>query len=247
MSTILAAGVTTPTALNITTDTSGQMVLATNGSTPALTLSTAQNAAFANNVSVAGTTTLTGAATASSTLAVTGAITASSTLAVTSTSTFTGAITATGGIISGAAAAPTFSANVTGSATQTFINNNWTKAQFPNTEWDTNSNYDNTTNYRFTPTVSGYYQLNACVSLNGSFATEIAVAIYKNGTKYKVGTDLSNGSVAFGYGQTVNVLVQMNGSTDYVEVYLYQSSGANRNNLTDPALFYFQGIFVRSL
>ena len=229
MSTILAAGVTTPTALNITTDTSGQMVLATNGSTPALTLSTAQNAAFANNVSVAGTTTLTGAATASSTLAV------------------TGAITATGGVISGATAAPTFSANVTGSATQTFINNSWTKAQFPNKEWDTNTNYDNATNYRFTPTVAGYYQINANVSMNGSFATELAVAVYKNGTRYKVGTDLSNGSVAFGYGQTVACLVSMNGSTDYVEIFLYQSSGDNRNNSTDPSEFYFQGIFVRSL
>ena len=33
--------------------------------------------------------------------------------------------------------------------------NTWTKVTFDSEHFDTNSNYDNSTNYRFTPTVAG--------------------------------------------------------------------------------------------
>jgi len=42
----------------------------------------------------------------------------------------------------------------------------WTKVPFDTEEFDTNSNYDNATNYRFTPTVAGYYQANDSVRVN---------------------------------------------------------------------------------
>ena len=54
---------------------------------------------------------------------------------------------------------PTFSAYL--SSGQTISNATHTKIQYNTEEWDTNNNYDNATNYRFTPTVAGYYQINA--------------------------------------------------------------------------------------
>ena len=52
MASIISAGTTSGTALNVTADTSGQLVLATNGSTTALTLDTSQNATFTGLVNM---------------------------------------------------------------------------------------------------------------------------------------------------------------------------------------------------
>ena len=45
-------------------------------------------------------------------------------------------------------------------AVQNISNATWTKVQLTTELFDTNSNFDNSTNYRFTPTVAGYYQFN---------------------------------------------------------------------------------------
>ena len=53
------------------------------------------------------------------------------------------------------ATGPAFSVYL--SSTQTISNATTTKIQFNAKEFDTNSNFDATTNYRFTPSVAGYY------------------------------------------------------------------------------------------
>jgi hypothetical protein len=55
----------------------------------------------------------------------------------------------------------------------------WSKIQLNVEDWDTNNNFDSTTNYRFTPTVAGYYQINAHLIATGS-PGECYIAIYKN-------------------------------------------------------------------
>jgi len=42
----------------------------------------------------------------------------------------------------------------------------WTKINFQTEEFDTNNNFDSTTNYRFTPQIAGYYQVNATITAN---------------------------------------------------------------------------------
>ena len=54
------------------------------------------------------------------------------------------------------------------SADQSISNSTLTKVQFNTEVFDTNSNYDNATNYRFTPTVAGYYQLNLQLTLDNN-------------------------------------------------------------------------------
>jgi len=91
---------------------------------------------------------------------------------------------------------------------------------------------------RFTPTISGYYMITGGYYVNNSGTT--LASIYKNGTEYKRGVQVvSNGTSAY-----VTGIVYCNGSTDYVEIYGYQSA-ATQNTTTGIALTYFQGVMVR--
>ena len=75
---------------------------------------------------------------------------------------------------------PAFSAYQ--SSSQSISNSTFTKIQLQTKEFDTNSNFDNTTNYRYTPTIAGYYQINVgfytATGSSPGYAT--AAAIYKN-------------------------------------------------------------------
>jgi len=111
---------------------------------------------------------------------------------------------------------PAFSAYMT--SNQTFTANTWTKVQLNSKSgtygFDTNSNFDATTNYRFTPTVAGYYQLNAFVNASGT----VYMSFYKNGSQtMQVANSLGVPSGS--------ILLSMNGSTDYVELYIYCATG----------------------
>jgi hypothetical protein len=98
-----------------------------------------------------------------------------------------------------------------------------TKIQFNTENFDTASCFDSTTNYRFTPNVAGYYQFNLHMLLNGVSATQ--AQIYKNGSQVTYGTYNSTANNAQG---TVAVdLIYCNGSTDYIEFYIYSSATVN--------------------
>lgn len=127
---------------------------------------------------------------------------------------------------------------------QTVSNTTWTKVVLQNEEFDTNSNFDSGTNYRFTPTVAGYYQITGSVYY-GTTTGGTTVSIYKNGSEFKRGSQ--NAGVSGGGSQSyVSALIYFNGSTDYVEFYLYQNSGGSVTTNGGAALQYFQGILIRA-
>ena len=136
---------------------------------------------------------------------------------------------------------PAFSAY--GSAYQSAANNTYTKIQYNTEEFDTNSNYDNATNYRFTPTIAGYYQINSTINFAGGGGFGFAV-IYKNGSVFKWGNAIPN-DVATGVVCQVNALVYFNGSTDYVEIFGFQSSGGALNIGSSSSVLAFSGVLVR--
>lgn len=163
---------------------------------------------------------------------------------VTGNVTVSGAITATGGVIQGANAAPAFSAYLL--STQTITSSTWTKVQCGTEEFDTNGNYDNVTNYRFTPTVAGYYQFNGRISNGPSTSPSGAyVSIYKNGAAAKYGGSQALTSPQYDEGVNASVLIYMNGSTDYVELYAYitATTAVLQNG---ASLCFFQGFLARS-
>lgn len=130
------------------------------------------------------------------------------------------------------------------SATQSITTATYTKIQWNVKEFDTNSNFDNTTNYRFTPTVAGYYSVGCIFSPNGTSITRSICYLYKNGSFYKVLSDFSSA-----YNNTVagTTLVYLNGSTDFIETYAYVAGtgpGIFGNNSVNTGTFY--GSLVRS-
>ena len=155
-------------------------------------------------------------------------------------------ITLGGNLVQAATAAPAFSAYLNTGA-QTLSNATWTKLTFNAEEFDTNSNFDSTTNYRFTPTVAGYYQIDVSIYFDYSVSqfTNAEGAIYKNGSAFKKVVQQGYG----GYGTgVISTLIYMNGSTDYLEVYAYISGGSGPQILSGPAstITFFQGFLARS-
>lgn len=120
------------------------------------------------------------------------------------------------------------------------------KVLFQVEEFDTNNNYDNS---RFTPTVAGYYQLNAEVRLDGDFGTgETMIVVWKNGSEYKRGWNASGVKLASSFGaMTVSTLVYANGTTDYFEIYAQQTSGSTMTvtAVASPNITWFNGAMVR--
>lgn len=129
---------------------------------------------------------------------------------------------------------------------QTIPNNTQTKVLFQTEEYDTNSNYANS---RFTPTVAGYYQLNAEVRLDGSSGTgEMMIILYKNGAEYKRGTNQSGTQIASNFwAMQVSSVAYANGTGDYFEIYVQQGSGSDRTvtAVNNSAITWFNGCMLR--
>ena len=139
------------------------------------------------------------------------------------TSTFGGNIDVTGNVVTDA---PAFRAYIGGGTNQSISASTWTKVNLVSEDFDTNSCFDNITNYRFTPNVAGYYQVNASIMHNCSGTTTVALtSVYKNGSILFL-TEWANWS--FGSGNSINCsdIVYMNGSTDYLELYGYSGSSS---------------------
>lgn len=139
---------------------------------------------------------------------------------------------------------PAFSAYA--NAGQTLTNFVYTKISLQNEEFDTASCFNNTgstvgsiPSYAFLPNVAGYYQVTGQVSWSAATATASWAIIYKNGSGAKYGS-LS----ASTYGDTVSALIYMNGTTDYLELYCYQTSGQTLEGGSGKT--YFQATLVRS-
>ena len=114
---------------------------------------------------------------------------------------------------------PAFSAYQ--SSPQTPATGTWTKLTFTTEDFDTNSNFASST---FTPTVAGYYQINILAQV-GATSSSISVSIYKNGAYSKGGTYIVT---AAAYNASIaSSLVYCNGTTDYIDAYVYiGTSGA---------------------
>ena len=132
------------------------------------------------------------------------------------------------------AAGPAFSAYQ--SSGQTIGAATATKIQFQTEVFDTNNNYDNATNYRFTPTVAGYYQVTGGMYFGGG-AQGTQIYIYKNGSLY-----LNNAYIVCN-GATITGLVYFNGSTDYAEIWCYILAGYGLSATSSNT--YFQASLVR--
>jgi hypothetical protein len=143
--------------------------------------------------------------------------------------------------------APCFSAYK--SSQQNFSSSTWTKITLDLEMFDTNNNFASS---RFTPTVAGYYQINAGVALSNltDYMTSGATGIYKNGLLYQRGV-ANFGSEGSKFNDVLFVtsgVIYMNGTTDYLELYAYEVAGGTPAAVgnSDTYQTFFNGALIRS-
>ena len=127
---------------------------------------------------------------------------------------------------------PAFEARL--SADQSVADAVATKGEFDTEVLDTDNCYDNTTNYRFTPTVAGKYFVYGCINNDSQGNSQLGYGqtyIYKNGSSYrKTETYFSSSNVRRSSIFTT-AIIDMNGTTDYLELY------GNANDTSGTPLF----------
>lgn len=115
-------------------------------------------------------------------------------------------------------------------------NSSWTQVTFDTEDWDVDNEFDVTTNMgRYTPTVAGKYLVRATVSFAANATGVRSLRITKNGISHGEGIQIlaSTGVVATRC-LAVDTL-DMNGSTDYIEVEGYQNSGDSLDTIASSS------------
>lgn len=150
---------------------------------------------------------------------------------------------------------PNFSAYT--SAARTFTQYSATLVYYQAKEYDTNNCYNNTGNtailngisvppYAFCPNVAGYYAISG-----GSYANDcnwVHAAIYKNQNDFIWGQDIYAAAGSTGnYAAYVSSALYLNGTGDYVQIYIKNSSGTTSNNTGfNSANSYFRASFLNN-
>lgn len=121
-----------------------------------------------------------------------------------------------------------------------------TKVQFDTELFDTDNCYDNTTNYRFTPTTAGKYLLVASVNVFTSSGdwNNYFTEIQKNGTRVSFSSMQVNANLLAGGGSVQipsSAVCDANGSTDYFEVYFRCNSANAKANGDSTTITSFYG------
>ena len=131
-----------------------------------------------------------------------------------------------------AAMTPAFEATLSGNQTVTDENN--VKIQFNTEVFDIGSCYDNSSNYRFTPTTAGKYFVYTMIGCNSGSDSQLHTMncrIYKNGSAYANSHfDFRTNYARFATG-TTTATIDFNGSSDYVEAYVYIDDGSGDGNV----------------
>ena len=129
--------------------------------------------------------------------------------------------------------------------------NSDTKVQFDAIEYDVGGYYDNTTNYRYTPLVAGYYHIVFSASCGGAIDIEdFILNIVKNDIFVTQGrlhmTGLTNDDF-FASSIHTQDIIHMNGTTDY----LHCSARVHSEEATSPEIregkdrSYFSGLLLQ--
>ena len=119
-------------------------------------------------------------------------------------------------------------------ATQATAPNAYTKIEFNVEGLDSQNWFDASTNYRYTPQVAGWYQINTKVLMVGfsSVADEMFIQIYKNNAQAAIG--VLNGFASSSTGgyktRAWGGLIEFNGSSDYIDTRVYHYNTGSSNN-----------------
>ena len=137
---------------------------------------------------------------------------------------------------------------------QTVANVTQSKIQFKYELADLDGLFDNSTNYRYTPQVAGWYWVNLNISINngGGHSHLMTAYLYKNGSQYATFEGGGGGGAhpdykRYGDNNSINMssIIQLNGSSDYVEGYVYQTNAQSASRNLDNLSTTMMGYLVR--
>lgn len=132
------------------------------------------------------------------------------------------------------------------SVNQSIVSGVTTKILFDTASYNTDG-FFKTASSKFTPTVAGYYQFDSQLAFDltafGGAAT-VAIIIAINGVAL-LQTNNIVASVAATYTPTQSFVIPLNGTTDFVELYGFQNTAANRNIVA--ASSFFRATLVRTI
>jgi len=133
-------------------------------------------------------------------------------------------------------ASPAFSARGDTQSVPTGIS---TKIDMINEDFDT-GDYDHVTS-TFTPLEAGNYLITSNVTLTSVPAdTVLRIMIYKNGALYRNKQKMS-GSASENCGLDITEIMELNGTTDYVQIFVLQGTGAGLNVYNTNNSTWFSG------
>jgi len=118
-----------------------------------------------------------------------------------------------------------------------------TKVRFNLEIFDTNNCYD-TSNYRFTPNVAGYYNFTIKILNNFTTPGQLITYLFKNGGGIAEFSQIA--ITQQGQGLACSYLAYANGTTDYFEIYYYQDKGNGLSIYTGSQQTFFTGHMVRA-
>jgi len=125
---------------------------------------------------------------------------------------------------------------------QSLSDNVSTKVQFDEEVFDTDNCYDNATNYRFTPNVAGkyYYYTKILSDCLANQLVRLQIFIQKNGSTFSYLSQLQDGTSVRQDTSSVVGVVEMNGTTDYLEVFVQvdDSSGSPQLESTNGSTYF---------
>ena len=135
---------------------------------------------------------------------------------------------------------PAFHVDWDDSSSQDIDNDTGTKMLFDTERIDTDGCYDNSSNYRFTPTTAGIYFAYAQLSLNSTtdYPAKYWISeIRKNGTTII----LNQNPQSYYTCAPCNIIVDMNGSSDYLECFGYQTASSTLGTNNSKFYSFFGG------
>ena len=120
-----------------------------------------------------------------------------------------------------------------------------TKITLDTEEYDTDNTFDSTTNYRHTPTKAGKWLYFGSVRYQDGVTARLeTVMIYKNGNAIAIGQSLTGNQISLSRVIPTSVVVNMNGTTDYIELMAMGSDATARTVFADATATYLYGVYL---
>tara|TARA_Y100001963_G_C6630044_1_gene375871 strand:- start:210 stop:836 length:627 start_codon:yes stop_codon:yes gene_type:complete len=140
---------------------------------------------------------------------------------------------------------PSFTVRRTGSH-QNISTSTTTVVEFNSEDQDSNSAWDTST-YRFTPQVAGWYNISSQICYNTAVENHwMLIYIHKNGS-IECWAQLHTDNRAVDHLLQINKMVNLNGSSDYIDIRTWQDSGSTRGlQYRSGEVSWAQGFLVRA-